>query len=67
MMKSKRAVPEPLLTIAEFAQACGVHHMTVRRAIAAGEVKASRIRGVWRIPPSEYRRIVHGDCADGAA
>lgn len=46
-----------LVTIKEFAALVRVDPRTVKRAIAAGEVRTMRFRGVVRIATSEVERL----------
>lgn len=56
------------LTIKEFAFELGVHHVTIRRAIARGRINAIRVGGIkksiYRIPRSELQRLAIKDLED---
>ena len=47
-----------LLTTADVARLSGFSPKTVRRAIAAGELVASYVRGEYRIWPTDYRQWI---------
>lgn len=47
-----------LLTTADVARLSGFHPKTVRRAIAAGELVASFVRGEYRVWPEDYRQWI---------
>jgi excisionase family DNA binding protein len=49
---------ERLLTIPEVAEIFQVSTKTVRRAIAAGELRAHRVGRQWRIAPREVLRYL---------
>ena len=62
-MKSAKPTALPLPTVAETAKAMDVHPATVYRAIHDGEVDARKIRGTYRIPWREYRRLTGDETA----
>jgi excisionase family DNA binding protein len=41
----------------------GVHHTTVRKLIASGELRARRVGSVWRISPEALRDFMNGGVA----
>lgn len=45
------------VTPTQFAEALGVHKVTVLRWIKAGRVQASRIERCWLIPVTEFDRL----------
>jgi excisionase family DNA binding protein len=53
--------PRVLLKLNRFCKKMDIHEATARRWIAAGVVKAVKIRGQFRIPESEAERLArHG-------
>jgi excisionase family DNA binding protein len=49
---------EPLLSIFDVTQLCGVSDKTVRRWISSGRLVARRLGGQWRIHPTDYRNFL---------
>jgi len=49
-----------LLSTADVARLSGFSTKTVRRAIAAGELVASLVRGEYRVWPEEFRQWIDG-------
>lgn len=49
--------PRPARRVRELAVALDVHPVSIYRAIAIGQIKATRIGGILRIPDPEYRRL----------
>ena len=52
-----------LLTLQECAKLLKVHHMTIRRYIKSGRLKAFKIdgKGMWRITVGEFKRFAMGN------
>jgi excisionase family DNA binding protein len=46
------------LSVAEFSRAVGIHEITLRRHIAAGEIVATRLGRRLLIPRSELDRVL---------
>ncbi len=53
-------VPERMMSVQEAADWLNVSEKTVRRAIEAGALQASRIGRQWRISPEDLRHFVEG-------
>jgi excisionase family DNA binding protein len=51
-------LPNRLLTIAEAADRLGLHHGTVRRAVARGELPAMKLCSRIRIDPQELEQWI---------
>jgi excisionase family DNA binding protein len=47
-------------TVFEAAQALGVHHLTLRKAIARGEIRAVKIGKRVMVPKGELERLLGG-------
>jgi len=47
-------------TVAEAAVEIGVHHLTLRKAIARGEIRAVRVGRRILIPTAELERFLEG-------
>lgn len=54
------ASPEPLLTVAQFAERLGVSERTLHRRIADGTVRVLKLGRLVRIHPSELARLLGG-------
>ena len=52
---------ERLLTVREVAEYSRLSPKAVRRAIAQGELQASRLRGQWRIDPEHLREWIEAN------
>ena len=50
-----------LLTVRTVARLSGFSQKTVLRAIRAGELTASKIRGEYRVWPTDYRAWINAD------
>lgn len=55
-----------LLTVTEVAERLGLRHRAVRRAIARGEIPASRICSRIRVDPQELRGWIEGNRIQGS-
>ena len=53
-----RDLHEPLLSIADVAERCGVVEKTVWRWIKRGRLVARKLGGQWRVHPSDYLRFL---------
>jgi excisionase family DNA binding protein len=58
-----RDLQEPLLSIADVAERCGVVEKTVWRWIKGGRLAARKLGGQWRVHPSDYRRFLRSGLA----
>lgn len=54
---------EPLLSIADIAERCGVVEKTVWRWIRCGRLVARKLGGQWRVHPSDYRQLLQSGLA----
>jgi excisionase family DNA binding protein len=48
-------------TVVEAAAELGVHHLTLRKAIARGEIRAVRVGRRILIPKTEIERLLDGE------
>jgi len=48
-------------TVVEAAAELGVHHLTLRKAIARGEIRAVRVGRRILIPKTEIERLLEGE------
>ena len=46
-----KSLPD-ILTVSELAQVLRVSYSTAYRAVISGEIDATKVRGVWRVPKS---------------
>ena len=53
----------PIITIAEAAELCGKSQKTVRRAVAAGKLKSTKIQNKTRIEKSDFDEWVKNGCS----
>jgi excisionase family DNA binding protein len=47
-----------LLTLAQVCDTLNVHHNTALSMVQSGELLGSKIRGQWRVSPSEVARLI---------
>lgn len=58
MPSTRNHVPDPLMDIPKTAQTCGVSEKTVRRWIAAEELRAAKLGNQWRIRPRDLEDFI---------
>lgn len=66
-MKGESANPPRLLSVAEVAEATGLSETAVYRAIAAGELRASKLRGRLRVRLADLEDWVEANVVQAEA
>jgi excisionase family DNA binding protein len=65
-MNQRRSCSGSLLSVRDVAELAGLSGMAVYRAISAGELRASKLRGQLRIRPEDFDKWVDESVVDAA-